>query len=314
LGRHCKGKRIERSSARECGGGPRTGTFDSVVIAERMTERRLASAIVGRTVDDVHRMGKYLWLHLSGSGPHLVFHCGLTGSLSVDGIKRFSFQSFSVDEAWPPRFTKLLLELGVARRRVGAERRAGTVRVAFADPRRFGRVLLRGDPMREAPCSELAADPIVSPLPLGAFAEGLSRAKAPVKAVLLDQGRVVCGVGNWIADEALHLSRLHPAAPACTLSPRQVRSLRGALLAVVRAAVAVGADATRFPRHWLFHKRWGALPEGLRATRVCGRTTVFAPTAQMGHGALRSRRTPERLMRRPAAAAPTPSARKRRRS
>eukprot|EP00429_Kryptoperidinium_foliaceum_P044057 CAMPEP_0176117812 /NCGR_PEP_ID=MMETSP0120_2-20121206/59193_1 /TAXON_ID=160619 /ORGANISM="Kryptoperidinium foliaceum, Strain CCMP 1326" /LENGTH=304 /DNA_ID=CAMNT_0017452119 /DNA_START=1 /DNA_END=915 /DNA_ORIENTATION=- len=202
LERHCKGRCIERVVAR-VGGGPRDGKFDTIVIADGVRERDLVEAIAGRRVVGLMRLGKYLCMKLSGSGPHLVFHCGMTGSLSVDGVERFGFQSFSVDEAWPPRFTKLLIEL----RRSGGP----TAKVAFSDPRRLGRIFLRADPMAEAPLSRLAPDPVASSplLPVEAFADGLARAKGPVKAVLLDQAKVVCGVGNWIADEALSPQQRH---------------------------------------------------------------------------------------------------------
>merc|ERR1712087_1009177 len=105
-----------------------------------------------------------------------------------------------------------------------------------------------------------------------------------VKSVLLDQGRLVCGVGNWIADEVLHTAKVHPAALACTLSEMQVRAVYKAVASVIRTAVAVNADAARFPKQWLFHFRWGfgpncksvQLPNGNRLVfeEVGGRTSA----------------------------------------
>ena len=46
--------------------------------------------------------------------------------------------------------------------------------------------------------------------------------QAPIKAVLLDQERVVCGVGNWVADEVLFHSAVYPGTPAGALSDAQV--------------------------------------------------------------------------------------------
>ena len=46
--------------------------------------------------------------------------------------------------------------------------------------------------------------------------------QAPIKAVLLDQERVVCGVGNWVADEVLFQSGIHPSTPAAGLDDAQV--------------------------------------------------------------------------------------------
>ena len=51
-----------------------------------------------------------------------------------------------------------------------------------------------------------------------AMRSALSSKSAPIKAVLLDQSAVVCGIGNWVADEVLYMSRIHPATAASALS------------------------------------------------------------------------------------------------
>ena len=107
-----------------------------------------------------------------------------------------------------------------------------------------------------------------------------------MKSVLLDQS-LFAGVGNWIADEALYQAAIDPRRPASSLAPREVARLRARLHAIVRRAVAVGADDTRFPRTWLFHDRWGR-EEGARTGRgerivhltIGGRTTAFVPSRQ----------------------------------
>ncbi len=80
--------------------------------------------------------------------------------------------------------------------------------------------------------------------------------KAPIKAVLLDQS-TFAGVGNWIADEVLYQAAIRPQRKASGLSKVEVGRLRSTLLRIIRRAVAVNADSDRFPRAWLFHRRWG---------------------------------------------------------
>ena len=90
----------------------------------------------------------------------------------------------------------------------------------------------------------------------------LSRRRAPLKAVLLDQ-RVVAGLGNIYADEALWRARLHPLRPAGELSAdggrpahaRDPRALRAGHRAPGRDAARlrdagrrVRLDAGRVPR------------------------------------------------------------------
>jgi formamidopyrimidine-DNA glycosylase len=160
------------------------------------------------------------------------------------------------------------------------------VKVAFRDPRRFGRIRLQQDPPKEPPIARLGFDPLLEPPTARELRLALSRRKAPLKAVLLDQA-VFAGVGNWVADEILYQARLSPLRPASSLSAAEASRLRGALLRVVRAAVAAEADADRFPRTWLFHHRWGrragtstVRDEPIEHVTVGGRTTAWAPSRQ----------------------------------
>lgn len=257
------------------------GKFDGNVIADGVGEKKFVAALLGRKVVAVKRLGKYMWLELSGSGPHIVFHCGMTGAFSVEGVKPLHFMDFKVDHTFPPRFTKLLLEFGTG----GAVKR-----LAFSDPRRFARIMLRVTPHSQLPLSKLAPDPLVNAPSVDALCSKLGRAAAPLKSLLLDQSKLVCGVGNWIADDVLHHARIHPTAVAKTLTRNQVEALSAAIRHIITKAVSVDADGSRFPKAWLFHSRWGSghkvdtikAKDG-RVLGICeigGRTTVFDSSKQ----------------------------------
>ncbi len=107
-----------------------------------------------------------------------------------------------------------------------------------------------------------------------------------LKGLLLDQG-FAAGVGNWIADEVLYQARLHPRRKASSLSEAEARRLRSKLRSVIRKAVEVDADSSRFPRTWLYHHRWGRNEEAstfrgerIEYIEVAGRTTAWVPGAQ----------------------------------
>ena len=149
------GKQITALVAVEQGGGPRDGLFDDKVIGEGVALEVLESSLQKRWVIGVRRRGKQLWLELAEARGGactgcLLLHFGMTGAVIVRGVAAPLYKSFEIDEsAWPPRFTKLEIVL------------SGDVRLAYADPRRFGRILLRGaDPFTQPPLSALAADPI----------------------------------------------------------------------------------------------------------------------------------------------------------
>ena len=78
--------------------------------------------------------------------------------------------------------------------------------LAFLDVRRLGRIRLCADPLNEPPISELGFDPILSMPSLEDFTSRVSKRKAPIKAVLLDQS-FSAGVGNWVAGK--YLSPFH---------------------------------------------------------------------------------------------------------
>jgi formamidopyrimidine-DNA glycosylase len=237
-------------------------TVDDPIVYAGVTPRRLAAALRGRRVQRAGRKGKHIWLELDRR-PWPVFHFGMTGRFRVYAHERER-----------PRFWKL--EIAVS----------GGPRIAFADARRFGRIRLQQRPEAEAPISALGYDVLSGLPPVEELARVLARRRAPIKAVLLDQG-VFAGVGNWVADEALFQARISPHRPASSLETAEVKALRARLIAIVVRAVAVGADSDRFPRGWLFHRRWGrnafavtSRAEPIRHETIGGRTAAWVPGRQ----------------------------------
>ena len=111
----------------------------------------------------------------------------------------------------------------------------------------------------------------------------LGKRKAPIKAILLDQG-LFAGVGNWIADETLYHARISPKRSADSLKPKEVERLREALRMVMETAVDAGADSDKYPADWIFSSRWGGKRgrseiDGKKIVRetVGGRTTAWVP-------------------------------------
>lgn len=169
----------------------------------------VAEELEGDRIERVERRGKYLVLRLE-SGLVLLVHLRMTGS--------FGFEPTSHERA--------VIELD-----------DGT-RVVYRDVRRFGTWLVLDDADMEP---YLAGKN--GPEPLGArftsvwLAAMLARRRAAVKAVLLDQ-RVVAGLGNIYADEALWRARVNPLRSAVSLDHDEVRRVHRA----IREALRVGVD------------------------------------------------------------------------
>ena len=257
---------------------------DDPIVYEGVAPARIRGALVGRRVKAVRRHGKHLWIELDRR-PWPCLHFGMTGGIHVTraspggAARRAAVPAVrlvsdgDVDRPdWPPRFTKLHLRF------------AGGGELALADGRRLGRIRLRRDPPTEPPISALGWDAWRAIPTPARFHAMLRQRNAPIKAVLLDQS-LFAGVGNWIADEALYQAALSPRRPAASLSAAEVARLRARLLAVVRRAVAVEADSERFPRGWLFHRRWDArqpadAPEHIVRETIGGRTSAWVPARQ----------------------------------
>jgi formamidopyrimidine-DNA glycosylase len=234
---------------------------DPIVFAGT-SARRVAAWLRGRRVVAARRKGKHNWLELDRR-PWLAFHFGMSGDLQA--YRRAEDR---------PRFWKLELVTEDGRR------------LAFTDVRRFGRIRLQRDPAGEPPISRLGFDALEGLPGAAELRAVLSRRKAPLKAVLLDQA-VFAGVGNWIADEVLYQSALSPRRPAASLTAAEAARLRRTLHAIVRRAVRLGGDSDRFPSSWLFHHRWGRNAEARTWRRerivhetIGGRTTAWVPTRQ----------------------------------
>lgn len=230
-------------------------------IFDRNPPAELAAALVGRSVTGAERRGKHLWLVFDVPG-ELYLHFGMTGSLH--GLE-------GGDAA--PSHVKLQLHF------------RGGGALAYRNLRRIGRVRLLEGVAEQPPVSELGPDPLEDGLPVAWIAERLAKRKGPIKSALLDQ-KLFAGVGNWIADETLYQAKLDPHRRCDRLSDNDIRRLRNQLKRVIDTAVEAGAEASRFPKTWLFHHRWGkkaertARGESIRFDTIGGRTAAWAPDRQ----------------------------------
>jgi formamidopyrimidine-DNA glycosylase len=163
----------------------------------------------GDLVIAVERRGKYLLLRLE-SGLALVVHLRMTGG--------FGFAPTSHERA--------VLELDDGSRLV------------YRDVRRFGTWLVLEDGDLDPYLAEKnGPEPLGSRFTSTWLDAQLARRRALLKAVLLDQ-RVVAGLGNIYADEALWRARVSPLRPANALTPDEVGRVHRAIRSALRAGIA----------------------------------------------------------------------------
>lgn len=181
----------------------------------------VASVLVGKRVAGLARRGKYLVLELGDAA--LAMHLRMTGSFALLG-------SNTGEDPSHARAT-LVLDDGA--------------RVVYRDVRRFGTWLLGGPPEVARYLDErLGPEPLGTSFTRAWLARSLGGRTAPIKAILLDQ-RVVAGLGNIYADEALWRARLCPLQPAGSLGSAQVGALRRAIRAALRRGIACQGASLR---------------------------------------------------------------------
>ncbi|MGI8778336.1 MAG: Fpg/Nei family DNA glycosylase [Acidimicrobiales bacterium] len=231
---------------------------DAWYLKRGLTPTGVVSAVTGRRLSAVRRIGKLLLVDTDG-GPVVGLRFGMSGRLVVDGrvgVEDLVYSSNREVAAWD-RFTLRFDDGGDLRMR---------------DSRRLGGVEFDPDESRLGPDA------------LTVGAAGLRRAlagsRAPLKARLMDQARLA-GVGNLAADEALWRAGLDPARPAASLTPAELRRLHRHLRTTLADLLARGGSHTG--ELMVERRPGGTCPRDgmpLRRATVGGRTTWFCPRHQ----------------------------------
>lgn len=234
----------------------------------------LPAILTGATVLGFRRRGKFMLLRLD-SGLSVLIHLGMSGRMLIDA-------PFAAHE-------HLTIETNDGGR------------VGFVDPRRFGALDLV--PTEAEDSHKLLANMGPEPLGNGFSAPVLLAALAgkatPVKAALLDQ-RIVAGIGNIYASEALFRARISPRRLAGALGPARLDRLVPAIKDTLIEAIAAGGSSLRdyvqpsgelgyFQHAWKVYGRTGEACErcpglpacaGIRCMVQTGRSSFYCPLTQ----------------------------------
>jgi formamidopyrimidine-DNA glycosylase len=171
---------------------------------------------------------------------------------------------------------------------------SGSKEACFSDPRKFGSILVV-DSLEEYDSLAPDAWKDVNEGTIPAFIEKLANQSMGIKAMLLDQRRVISGVGNWVADEVLYQTQLHP--DQTFLTNEQAALLLEKLHWILTTAVqCLTVKRIDFPNDWLFHYRWNSKKttsdaHGRVVTFITsgGRTSAIVPSLQQKKGQSKSK-------------------------
>jgi formamidopyrimidine-DNA glycosylase len=221
------------------------------------------SRICGQVIQDIGRRGKFLVMTLSEDT--LLIHLRMSGDLLVES----STSQIAAHH-------RLVLDLDQ------------DIRLAFNDPRKFGRVWLTNDP--SSVLGKLGPEPLDESLTPDQFFDMLHVRSRQLKPLLMDQS-FLAGLGNIYTDEALHKARLHPLLNSKVLTPEGaaglLKSIRNVLSQGIRRS---GASIDWVYRGGDFQNYFSVYQRTGKPCPVCGtpiermvlgqRGTHFCPQCQ----------------------------------
>jgi formamidopyrimidine-DNA glycosylase len=203
--------------------------------------KRFAKRLEGRTVDGLDRRAKYLLARLD-DGEVLVMHLGMTGRFRIARANGEAVKpgAFAQRQRRIPKHEHIVFHL------------ADGAAVRYSDTRRFGFMDLipEVELERHALFKGLGVEPLGEGLTAEWLATKLKGKTASIKAALLDQ-KLIAGIGNIYACEALHRAGVSPLRKAGTLAGKtgkpikDTQSLVDSVKVVLESAIRAGGSSLR---------------------------------------------------------------------
>lgn len=179
----------------------------------------LPERIRNEQIDSVERRGKYL-LMTTRSGS-LIWHLGMSGSLRYLNAPGAPMHHDHLD---------LVLSTGAC--------------VRFNDPRRFGSLHFSESPAHHWLLASLGPEPLSDEFS-GAYLHRTARGRRVAIKQHIMNSRIVTGVGNIYANEALFRSGIHPRRAAGRISRQRLDALAASIKHVLDAAIRLGGTTLR---------------------------------------------------------------------
>jgi formamidopyrimidine-DNA glycosylase len=224
-------------------------------LQRRLSQRKLAT-VRGSRVVAVDRRGKHQLLTLD-DGRVLHAHFRMTGDWTVDRAN-----------ADLPRFARAALSF------------TDGSRVVLDDPRALSTLDLH--PANAEIDLGLGPEPSDPALTADYLLNAFAKKRGPIKPVLLDQ-RVIAGLGNIYAAEALWHAKISPELPAKELTKKQVADLLRAIRKVIDRATGArytDEDVSTLAVYDREGKPCRRCRTNIERITQAGRSTYFCPSCQ----------------------------------
>ncbi len=226
----------------------------------------LEALLKGRTVRSVERRGKYLLFNCEAGW--LLVHLGMTGFLQVLTGPALPGKHDHIDFVF-----------------------ADGSLLRFHDPRKFGTVAWTTDAPETYPLlADIGPEPLTAEFD-GAYLFRVSRTRRVAVKLLIMNMKIVAGVGNIYANEALFRAGIRPDRAASSLSRSECERLAETIREVLQESIDQGSTyrveegtVTYHPLDFEVYGRVnGACANcggALEVTRLGNRSTVYCPRCQ----------------------------------
>jgi formamidopyrimidine-DNA glycosylase len=199
-------------------------TIQSVILRQTRLRwpipAKLKTILPGQRIEQVSRRGKYLLLHTTVGT--VIIHLGMSGSLRIASQQDAVEKHDHVDIV----FSKHCI-------------------LRLRDPRRFGAVLwTRASPLSHKLLCDLGPEPLCDAFNADALFQRSRKRQLAIKAFIMDS-KVVVGVGNIYANEALFQAGIRPSTPAGRISQLRYQALVLAIKTVLTEAIKAGGTTLR---------------------------------------------------------------------
>jgi formamidopyrimidine-DNA glycosylase len=234
----------------------------------------LPQVLTGAVVLGFRRRGKFMLMRLD-SGFSVLIHLGMSGRMLLD--------------AEPALHEHLRIETEEGGR------------VGFVDPRRFGvlDLLPTADEDTHKMLAGMGPEPLGNEFSAPILAAALKGKTTAIKVALLDQ-RIVAGIGNIYASEALFRAGIDPRRAGGKISRPRIEALVQSIRETLLEAIAAGGSSLRdyvqpsgelgyFQHAWKVYAREGEACEkcpgapgcgGIKAITQGGRSTFYCAKVQ----------------------------------
>ncbi|NCT40250.1 MAG: bifunctional DNA-formamidopyrimidine glycosylase/DNA-(apurinic or apyrimidinic site) lyase [Alphaproteobacteria bacterium] len=233
----------------------------------------LPDALKGQRFSSFTRRGKYVVAFVE-SGAGFILHLGMSGVVKI----------IPKDERYiPAKHDHVVFKMDDGGH------------VVFNDPRRFGflKATTRDDWQFDDSFRGMGPEPLSNGFNGPILAERLKGRSGPIKTALLDQ-KIVAGVGNIYACEALYMAGISPKRSAGSVQGKRAERLAAAIVDVLTRAIESGGSSLKdyyqadgslgyFQHSFKVYDREGDIVDGKHpVVRIVqsGRSTFYCPAKQ----------------------------------